>query len=129
MVPAWIRVGCVSGLDTSAYVFFSCNLQSERFFVEAVVVFDIVQGFFLERSFDPMQNVVRVMLLRPGRSISIVDQIFENPVRGVFFFLVGVRVAHLQGLNRGERLKLPSFWEIDGWKTSVRNWTCGTEFG
>jgi len=45
-------------------------LQSERFFVEAFVVFDLVQSLFLERGFDPMQNVVYVVLLRPeGRSI------------------------------------------------------------
>jgi hypothetical protein len=40
-------------------------LQSERFFVEAVEVFDLVQSLFLERSFDAVQNVIYVMLFRP----------------------------------------------------------------
>ena len=45
-------------------------LQSERFFVEAIVVFDLVQSLFLERSFDTMQNVVYVMLVRPEGTFS-----------------------------------------------------------
>ena len=51
-------------------------LQSERFLVEAVVVFNLVQSPFLERSFDAMQNVICVMLLWPeeGVQYSIVDR-------------------------------------------------------
>jgi hypothetical protein len=65
-------------------------------------------------------------------------QTFGNPVwlhgygreHGVFLIALSrVQNAYLQGLNRGVRLKLPSFWEINGWNTSVRNWTCGAEFG
>lgn len=36
------------------HVFRSLDLQSESFFVEAVVVFDLIQTLFLERSFDPV---------------------------------------------------------------------------
>jgi hypothetical protein len=50
-------------------------LQSERFFVEAVVVFDLVQSPFLERSFDAMQNVVCVMLLRSEKVFNIQSSI------------------------------------------------------
>ena len=49
------------------YVLRFWDLQSEGFLVEALVVFDLVQSLFLERSFDQMQNVVHVMLLRPKR--------------------------------------------------------------
>jgi len=44
-------------------------LQSEGFFVEAVVVFDLVQSLFFERSLDPMQNVVYVVLFRSEGSV------------------------------------------------------------
>lgn len=46
-------------------MFWFRNLQSEGFLVEAVVVPNLVQSLLLERSFDPMQNVVRVVFLRP----------------------------------------------------------------
>ena len=95
---AWVnkrKRACVSGF----------RLQSERFFVEALVVFDSVQSLFLKRSFDPMQNVVYVMLLRP-------EGTFNR--RSASVFRVEAENACLQGLNRGERLKLPSFWDING---------------
>lgn len=41
------------------------NLQSEGFLVEAIMVLNLVQSLLLERSFDPMQNVVHVMFPRP----------------------------------------------------------------
>ena len=95
-------------------------LQSECFFVEAVVVLDLVQSLFLERSLDPMQNIVYVILIRPEETVQ-----HQSSVSSHSFSLFSWRRenARLQGLNRGERLKLPSFWEINGWKTSVRNWT------
>jgi len=80
-------------------------LQSECLFVEAFIVFDFVQGLFLERSFDPMQNVVYVVLLRPEGTFNRWSASFYGG---------GTENARLQGLNRGERLKLPSFWEISG---------------
>ena len=52
------------------------DLQSEGFLVEAVVVLDLVQGLFFERSFDPVQNVVHVMFLRPE---CIAPQPWVNP--------------------------------------------------
>lgn len=83
MVSVWRK--CVScacafekGVDVSANtkggvdkgrkggrVFWFRNLQSEGFLVEAVVVPNLVQSLLLERGFDPMQNVVHVVLLRP----------------------------------------------------------------
>ena len=105
------------------------DLQSEGFFIETVMVFDLVQSLFLERSLDPMQDVINVMLLRPERANVSTFAAIGQP----FCVATGKwghsKSLYLQGLNREERLKLPSFWEINGWKTSVRNWTCGAEFG
>ena len=49
--------------------FWSYDLQSEGFFVETVMIFDFVQSLFLERSFNPMEHVVNVMLLLPRKKI------------------------------------------------------------
>lgn len=90
---------------------FFWDLQSEGFLVGTFVVFDPIQSLFLERSFDPMQNVVRVMLLGPKR----VGQIVGQPLRAAAREQERSELLlYLQGLNRGERLKLPSFWEING---------------
>jgi len=63
-------------------VFCFWDLQSEGFLVETFVVFDSIQSLFLERSFDPMQNVVRVMLLGPKRVGRIVGQPLRVTARG-----------------------------------------------
>ena len=43
--------------------FWSGDLQSERFLVETIMVFDFVQSLLLEGSFDPVEHIVDVMLL------------------------------------------------------------------
>ena len=65
------------------YVYFL--LQSERFLVEAIVVFDFVQSLLLERSFDPMQNVVHVVLLRPEERKKV-----QSPVSPSFGFIISI---------------------------------------
>jgi hypothetical protein len=66
----------------------SHDLQSEGFFVETVIIFNFVQSLFLERSFDPVEHIVNVMLLWPRIKFEHASDI-QNP-----FWLYGYGRDH-----------------------------------
>lgn len=68
----------------------------EGLFIEAIGLLKAVQSVFLEGCFDPMENIKDMVLLRPASRCEYERVIVRK-----------LRVAHLQGLNRGARLNDP----------------------
>lgn len=89
----------------------------KRLFVETIRLLKPVQRMLLECCLNPVEDIERMVLLRPG-SIS-----YQPYAQGPMYCR-----AHLHGRNLGARLNAP-VWEIRGWNTSVTKSTAGALSG